>query len=403
MRKQVVLAAALVLALSSCGGSQPAQEPEQDAATEEAATEEAVEQETEKPADQGPTIDWIQATSAEEAATGAGFERFGVLDKFVIGDLEFASPTFSYAGGVAQAWYETGASAVYLRKAEGYYDTPISDRALDEFGAKWMMNCSGVEVTCYGPARGAVTVATWTDGITTYGITFQGLGGEEMSMDGDELETIVKGVSEANVDQKAEEKKEEQQAEQQQAEEKKQEEQAAQQSSTKSSLPTDMEADAMVEKASGGSCISVDKVTTRQYGECWYCVAVDKSGTRYEYYVDKDGAHLIGKKEASSSGQQSGQGTSGGHYEGEDVTIFGSIYAEWHQANGEWYATFVTYNGTQIFAQPAPAGGGWKFNANVNGTSGQVFYSDKESSTEGKVGPAGVSSHWVSEDGKTWY
>ena len=422
MRKRIVIAGALslALALSACGGAQqPAQEPaaEEEAAAEETAEEvveeEATEEAAEEEADQGPIIEWANATSAEEAAKGAGFERFGVIDKFTLGDLEFANPSFSYAGGVAQAMYETPATAVFIRKAEGYYDTPLSDRALDEFAAHWTKTIGSIEVNCYGPARGAVTVATWTDGFRSYGITFQGLGGEEMSMDTDELEVLVKGISEADADQtstaqteeekKAEEEKKraEEEAKRAEEEKKKEEEQKQQEAAAKSNLPTEMEADAMVEKASGGSCVSVDKVTTKQYGECWYCVAVGKDGTKYEYYVDKDGAHLINKTAPSSDQQK--KDTSGGHYEGENVTIFGSIYAEWHQANGQWYATFVTYNGTQIFAEPAPAGGGWKFNAIVNGKPVLVFYSEQESSSIGQYGPAGVSSHWLGEDGKTWY
>lgn len=396
MRKQIAVAVALALALSACGGAQePAQEPEPEAVEETTTEPEEVEEEA---ADQGVTIEWTQVSSADEAAAGAGFEVFGVPEKFVIGDLEFTNPTYAYAGGVAQATYETPATMVYVRKAEGYYSTPISDRALDEFAAKWIKVCSGIEVTCYGPARGAVTFATWTDGIRSYGLTFQGLGGDEMSMDSDELEVIVKGIGEANVDQKAEEAKPE---EEKKEEEKKEESKSSDQSSSGTKpLISEMEADAMVTKDSGGECISVDRVTTKQYGECWYAVAIGKDGTRYEYYVTNDGVHLIDKKPAQNNSSQS---KTGEHYEGEPVTIFNSIYAEWHQVDGKWYATFVTYNGTQIFAQPGTAGGGWIFNAIVNGKPIQVFYSDVESSVEGKVGPGGVSSHWVTEDGKSWY
>ncbi|MBR3312945.1 MAG: hypothetical protein IKG18_02270, partial [Atopobiaceae bacterium] len=43
------------------------------------------------------------------------------------------------------------------------------------------------------------------------------------------------------------------------------------------------------------------------------------------------------------------------HYEGEPVTISPGnggkdVYAEWHMVDGEWVATFVTYNGNEVVA-----------------------------------------------------
>ena len=394
MKKIFPVAAALVLALAGCGGAankaeEPAEEPEavEEAATEEEATEEG---------DQGNIIEWVDATSADEAAKGAGFDKFGVVKSFKLGDLEFANPTFQYAGGVAQATYETPATAVFLRKGVGSYTTPLSDRAVDEFPARWNNVFEGTDIACYGPARGAVTVATWTDGSKSYGLTFQGLGGDEMSMDVNELATLVKGINEANGDQDVTDEKK---AEEKKAEEEKKVEEKQQETTTKSALLSDRDAEALVEKTCGGTCTAIDRVTTKQYGECWYATAVDSKGTKYEYYVNNDGIYEISKTESAvKEQQQQQQQTTGGHYEGEPVTIYDSIYAEWHQANGAWYATFVTYNGTQIFAQTAPAGGGWVFYAFTNGQQVQVIYSDSEA-----VGPAGVSSHWQSLEGNAWY
>lgn len=394
MKKILPIAAALVFALAGCSSaSQPAEEtaPEAEVVQEETAEESTV--------DEGVSIDWTEAKTAEEAAKGAGFEKFGVLPKITLGDITFENPTFAYAGGVAQATYETGATGLYFRKAQDTYSTPLSDRALDEFPARWNKIYEGVDVACYGPAKGAVTVATWTDGNTSYGLTYQGLGGEEMSMDIDELYTIVKGVHEANADQTPDEKK---------SEEKKTDTQSTQQQNTnKSGLLTDVEAEAVVEKACQGTCISIDRVTTKAYGECWYAVCVDNNGNRFEYYVNNDGAYLIDEKGAQKENTNSNANTNkktGAHYEGEPVTIYDSIYANWHQMNnGEWYAVFTTYNGTQILAQTAPAGGGWVFYAMSNGQTVQVIYSDQESSVTGEYGPAGVSSHWTGLDNGGWY
>lgn len=404
MRKFVPVAAALVIALAGCSS---APKTEEAPAEPEAVEEEAVEQE-EEPVDEGVSIEWTDAKDATEAAKGAGFDKFGVIAKFNIGDLEYKDPTFAYAGGVAQATYETPATAIYLRKAVDTYETPLSDRHLDEFSARWNKILEGIDIACYGPAKGAVTVATWSDGNKSFGLTFQGLGGDEMTMDVDELAAIVKGIKEADADEKATEEKKEEKKEEQKTEQTQTQTQQKQQSSSSTqqgSLLSDKEAEAIVEKACDGTCISIDLVTTKQYGQCWYAVCVDGNGNRFEYYVNNSGAYIIDEKGAQrETVTPQTPAKKDGHYEGEPVTIYGSIYAEWHQANGAWVATFVTYNGTQIFATPASAGGGWVFNAYRNGKSVQVIYSDQESSASGEVGPAGVSSHWCNiNDYHDWY
>ena len=144
-------------------------------------------------------------------------------------------------------------------------------------------------------------------------------------------------------------------------------------------------------------------VTTKQYGQCWYAVCVDGNGNRFEYYVNNSGTYLIDEKGAQKEPTQTPSKT-GERYEGEPVTIYGSVYAEWHQVNGQWFATFIPYNTPQIFAQPANAGGGWVFYAYRNGKQVQVIYSDQESSVSGEYGPAGVSSHWCNINNyHDWY
>ena len=403
MKKFLPIAAALALALAGCGGSAPkAEDTTEEPAAVEEATEETTEEATEEEADQGFTITWNDATSAEEAAKGAGFDKFGVPSTFRLGDLEFANPTFAYAGGVAQATYETPATMVTIRKAVGSYTTPLSDRSIDEFAAQWSKVFEGVDVRCSGASRGAVTVATWSDGSKSYGVTFQGLGGEEMSMDSDELRVLVKGIQEANADQTVTEAKTEEQKKEETKTAETKAEAETKTETQKSNLLSATEADKLVEKTCGGTCTAIDRVVTQKYGECWYATATDANGTKYEYYVNNDGIYEISKTEAPKT-QPKKEATNGGHYDGEPVTIFDSIYAEWHQMNdGSWYAVFITYNGTQIFAQPAPAGSEWVFYAFADGTSYQVEYvwGGDDSSA---VGPAGVPSHWKALDSNRYF
>lgn len=396
MKKYLTITAALVLALTGCSSSSKTEETQ---TTEPEVVEETT-QEEEEVVDEGPTIEWVDVSSAEDAAKGAGFDKFGVIKEFTIGDLDFKDPSFAYAGGVAQATYDQPACAIFLRKGVGSYSTPLSDRNLDEFTAKWFKVDNGVTINCYGVARGAATVATWTDGDQSYALTFQGLGGEEMSMTEDELVTVVRGIQEANADKNAEDQKKSD--DQSKSSDQKKDEQKQDDSSKKSTLISSTDAEALAEKDCNGDCTSIDLVNTTQYGQCWYAVCVDNNGTTYTYYVDNNGVHLLSKKEAEKKDDKK---STDEHYEGENVTIYGSVYAEWHKQNdGKWYATFTTYNGTPIYATPAPAGGGWVFYAQSNGKTVQVIYSDQESSVTGEYGPAGISSHWVNlNDAHDWY
>lgn len=144
--------------------------------------------------DQSQPVEWAEAKSAAEAAQGAGFEAFEVMDEFTLGDIAFKDPAFSYADGVAQAMYETGATGVFVRKGDGVYGAPLTDRDYAEFAQKWTQDCDGVEVTCYGAEEGAATVIQWNIDTAAYAVTYQGLGGEEVAMTADEVASMVKGV-----------------------------------------------------------------------------------------------------------------------------------------------------------------------------------------------------------------
>ena len=142
-------------------------------------------------------VTWTKATSATDAAKGAGFDTFGVPSTIKAGKLEFKDPTFTYSGQVAKAYYETAAAAVDLRKADGKHETPLSDRNKNDFAATWSDTYDGTSVTLYGATKGAATYMTWNDGTKAYGVTYQGLGGEEMSFTADEVKDIVKDVKAA--------------------------------------------------------------------------------------------------------------------------------------------------------------------------------------------------------------
>ena len=200
MKKPLAFVAAMALAISMTGCNannqqqpEPVSQPQQASAPAETAPAEttaAVEQTV-------ATINWTEASGAEAAAKGAGFETFGVMNQVNIGSIQFKSPKFFYTEGVAQAQYETGAAMLTVRKAQGKHTAPLTDRDKTEFPQKWTTSCEGLDVALYGQTANAATVMTWTDGTKDYGVTIQGLGGEELSMTPAEAEAVVKGIKDA--------------------------------------------------------------------------------------------------------------------------------------------------------------------------------------------------------------
>ena len=191
----IAMAAALALALAGCGSSAASSSS---AAASESASSAASSSSASASASSQATTNWTDVKSADEAAKGAGFEIFAVMDKVTIDDKEYKDPTFAYAGGVAQATYEQGAIGLIVRMADGKHTAPLTDRDKTEFAESWTKSYEGLDVSLYGAAKGAATVFTWVDGTKEYGVTYQGLGGEEVSMDSDDVAAVVKALKEAN-------------------------------------------------------------------------------------------------------------------------------------------------------------------------------------------------------------
>ena len=130
---------------------------------------------------------WTKVSSAAEAAKGAGnMEDFEVPQQLKINDLTFSDPAFSHLDGVAQAYYESGAIGIYVRKACGIYGGPMTDRDLESFPQHWTQQVGDDKddvVDCYGMEKDSAIVIQWGDAEECYTVTSQGLGGEEYGMD----------------------------------------------------------------------------------------------------------------------------------------------------------------------------------------------------------------------------
>ena len=218
MRKIAAFAAAAILAfaLAGCGSSSAsssAASSSEASASSSAASSSAASASSSSAASQAvTTVKMTEVKTADEAAKGAGIEKFGVFETITLDGKDFKDPKFAYGDGAAQATYDNGTVALVLRKADGKHTAPLSDRDKTSFAQTWSKNYDGLDVTCYGAAKGAATVINWADGTQEFGVTYQGQGSEDVSLDSDEVAEIVKAVKQANAKQevkKEETKKEE--------------------------------------------------------------------------------------------------------------------------------------------------------------------------------------------------
>ena len=232
------------------------------------------------------------------------------MERIIVDDVEYADPTFAYAGGVAQATYEKGAVAVVVRKASGKHDVPLTDRDTTEFSQKWSKSYEDLDVNLYGPAKGAATVITWSDGTQDFGVTSQGLGGEEVTMDSDDVSSIVKGFKEANAKEqpkqeqpKQEQPKQEQPAQPAQPEEDDGDDEVDDNGANPAADMTisQGDAEAAAENASGGWTTGSYQDYVDGHGWVWVVMTNDENGNRNTYYVDDYGNPYNAEFDSNSS------------------------------------------------------------------------------------------------------
>ena len=201
--KSLVIGAALTLVLSgglvACGNSNSDTQASKPAATQTATNEEPAQTATTEQT--GETTNWVTDSTAEDAAKGAGLAKFGLPSQLTINDQTYQNPSYAHADGVAQGTFETGATAVIVRAGNvSGHKAKLTDRADTEFANKSTQNVDGLNVTMLGAEQNSPTVITWADGKVEYGVTYQGLGGEEVSMTADEAATVVRAIRDANAD-----------------------------------------------------------------------------------------------------------------------------------------------------------------------------------------------------------
>ena len=194
--KTFAVGAALTLALVGCGANNSSQASS--SASSSSASSSSASASSSVAVQKEAVINWTAAGSADEAAQGAGLDKFGVIGDITLDGKDFNNPKFFHSGGVAQAIYDTDGVQFILRKGANGHTVPITDRDLTTFANKETVSIEGMDVTEYGAAHGASTVLTWNDSGFDFGITYQAANKGDASMDAKEVEEIIKAVKEAN-------------------------------------------------------------------------------------------------------------------------------------------------------------------------------------------------------------
>lgn len=160
-------------------------------------------QQQEEPAEgsSGVANPWSEASSAEEAAEGAGLDMFSVEGgEISLGKLEVSE--YRYMDGIAEARIEFPASEITIRKGRPDMATKENNVAdgdisgdYGEYKYSWTQNIKGLEVNCFGNREGEATKTIWALEDSCWSIVAAGLGGDEdFGLSADDLNSIINGM-----------------------------------------------------------------------------------------------------------------------------------------------------------------------------------------------------------------
>lgn len=122
---------------------------------------------------------WSDATSADEAAKGAGLDSFA-LPEGEIADMgaPFAV-TYRYMDGMAEARYEFGAAAVTVRTAKLAEDDSFDISGdYNTYAHEWTETISNMPIACAGNREGESTKTYWGEDDIAHSLVAEGLGGD---------------------------------------------------------------------------------------------------------------------------------------------------------------------------------------------------------------------------------
>ena len=141
---------------------------------------------------------WSSAANAEEAAEGAGLDKFVVPAGAEISLGPVNVMEYRYMEGIAEADIPIAAVEMTIRKGKASgADVADGDISGDynEYKHEWTTKAGDAEVKCFGNEEGAATKAIWGSGEYYYSITAYGAGGEDdFGLSEEDLTALVKGI-----------------------------------------------------------------------------------------------------------------------------------------------------------------------------------------------------------------
>lgn len=187
MKKGIVIAAAMALALCGCGAKGSEQ-----AATQ--ATEETTEATTETKTEIANP--WSAATTADEAGQSAGVGYFVVPEdgtQSTIGPINWSG--FQYMEGVAQADGFIGVAGLTVRKGLKQ-DTSDVSGDYNKYAYSWTQQVDFWEVQCFGNEEGKAMKAIWLSDNFSYSILVRGQGDlvDTFGIGEEDVTALVNGV-----------------------------------------------------------------------------------------------------------------------------------------------------------------------------------------------------------------
>ena len=137
---------------------------------------------------------WTLAPSGEEAAAGAGLDKFEVPDGVETSLGPVVPLSFGYQDGVAEADLSTAAVEMRTRKgnAEMYPDVSFDE---NDYQYEWSRNIGDIAVKCYGNRDGEATKTVWTAGDYSYALLAYGAGGDDdYGLSVEDLDALVEKI-----------------------------------------------------------------------------------------------------------------------------------------------------------------------------------------------------------------
>ena len=175
MRKLAIVAVAAILAMALAGCASSSSSSAASSSASDASSS------AESSASVGIPNPWSEAADAAAAAEGAGLNQFTVPESATINDVEFASPTFRYMEGIAQADYEAPAAEFTIRKGKGVEGTEFTGD-YNDYPEKTEQDIRGIQVACYGYEADTYNLVTWKADDYSYCMYCNGLGGENFGI-----------------------------------------------------------------------------------------------------------------------------------------------------------------------------------------------------------------------------